>query len=115
MRSFETRRSCLLELTGEFGSPKTKKNRRVILISSALVRVLENQRARSNSANPEDLVFRTPKGTPLNNKNLYNRELSPACDRIGLRRISWYSFRHTHATLACKRGVSQDRSGSARA
>jgi integrase len=59
---------------------------------------LENQRARANSATPEDLVFQTAKGTPLNDKNLYNRELAPACDKIGQPRISWHSFRHTHAT-----------------
>lgn len=44
-------------------------------------------------------MFRTSKGTPLNPKNLYNRELAPACDQIGLPRVSWHSFRHTHATL----------------
>jgi integrase len=92
--------------TGEFGSPKTKKSRRVIPISSVLVGVLEKQRARSTSADPEELVFRTPKGTPLNDKNLYNRELAPTCDRIGLPRISWHSFRHTHATLLHANGAS---------
>src|SRR6202035_1213518 len=81
------------------GPPKTKSSRRVIPISSALAGVLESQRARSNSATPEDLVFQTAKGTPLNDKNLYNRELAPACDKIGQPRISWHSFRHTHATL----------------
>ena len=54
---------------------------------------------RANPATPEDLVFQTAKGTPLNDKNLYNRELAPACDRIEQPRISWHSFRHTHATL----------------
>ena len=44
-------------------------------------------------------MFRTSKGTPLNAKNLYNRELAPACDQIGQPRVSWHSFRHTHATL----------------
>ncbi len=82
--------------SGEFGPPKTKSSRRVIPISSALRRVLEDQRA---GTNPEDLVFQTPKGTPLSDKNLYNRELAPACDQIGQPRISWHSFRHTHATL----------------
>jgi integrase len=85
--------------SGEFGSPKTKSSRRVIPISSALAGVLESQRARANPATPEDLVFQTAKGTPLNDKNLYNRELAPACDRIEQPRISWHSFRHTHATL----------------
>jgi len=89
--------------SGEFGPPKTKSSRRVIPISSALRRVLEDQRA---GTNPEDLVFQTPKGTPLSDKNLYNRELAPACDQIGQPRISWHSFRHTHATLLHANGES---------
>jgi len=92
--------------SGEFGPPKTKSSRRVIPISSALRRVLEDQRARTNPATPEDLVFQTPKGTPLSDKNLYNRELAPACDQIGQPRISWHSFRHTHATLLHANGES---------
>ena len=48
---------------------------------------------------PDDLVFRTIKGTPLNDKDLYNREIAPACDRIKLPRFSWHAFRQTHATL----------------
>jgi integrase len=85
--------------SGEFGPPKTKSSRRVIPISSALRRVLEGQRARMAPETPEDLVFRTIRGTPLSDKNLYNRELAPACDRIKQPRVSWHSFRHTHATL----------------
>ena len=37
---------------------------------------------------------------------MYNRELAPACDRIGQPRISWHSFRHTHATLLHANGES---------
>jgi integrase len=85
--------------SGEFGPPKTRSSRRVIPISSALASVLESQRARADSTTPEDLVFQNAKRNPLNDKNLYNRELAPACDRIGQPRISWHSFRHTHATL----------------
>jgi integrase len=92
--------------SGEFGPPKTKRSRRVIPISSALRRVLDAQHALVNPASPEELVFRTPKGTSLNDKNLYNRELAPACDRIGQPRISWHSFRHTHATLLHANGES---------
>lgn len=79
----------------------------MIPISSALAGVLENHRARMNPTSPEELVFQTPKGTPLNAKNLYNRELAPACDhQIGQPRISWHSFRHTHATLLHNNGES---------
>ena len=51
-------------------------------------------------------MFATAKGTPLNSKNLYNRQLAPACDAIELPRISWHSFRHTHATLLHEAGES---------
>src|SRR6267142_5521517 len=95
---------CTIEVaetysSGEFGSPKTKSSYRVIPISSALRGILENHHASAKSTSPEDLVFQTTKGTPLNAKNLYNRELAPACDRIEQPRISWHSFRHAHATL----------------
>jgi integrase len=51
-------------------------------------------------------VFGTASGTPLNQKNLYNRVLAPACDRIKQPRVSWHSFRHTHATLLTEVGES---------
>lgn len=92
--------------SGEFGAPKTKSSRRVIPISSALTRVFESHRAPMNPSSLEELVFQTAKRTPLNPKNLYNRELAPACDQIGLPRISWHSFRHTHATLLHANGES---------
>jgi integrase len=38
--------------------------------------------------------------------NLYNRVLAPACDRIKELRVSWHSFRHTHATLLAESGES---------
>src|SRR5262249_15999339 len=77
-----------------------------IPISSALRRVLETQHAHMAPETPDNLVFRTAKGTPLNDKNLYNRELAPACDRIKEPRVSWHSFRHTHATLLHANGES---------
>lgn len=91
---------------GEFVTPKTRSSRRVIPISSALVGVLQKHRSEGKSSVPEDLVFQTSKGTPLNAKNLYNRDLAPACDQIEQPRVSWHSFRHTHATLLSEVGGS---------
>jgi integrase len=91
---------------GEFVTPKTKSSRRMIPMSSALADVLEKHRGEGGQCPPEALVFRTSKGTPLNAKNLYNRELAPACDQIGLPRVSWHSFRHTHAMLLGEVGGS---------
>jgi integrase len=90
--------------SGEFGPPKTRSSRRIIPMSSTLVGIFKQLRPQECA--PESLVFATWKGTPLNAKNLYNRQLAPACDAIELPRISWHSFRHTHATLLHEAGES---------
>ena len=83
----------------EFGSPK----RGVAAGSFRSARFCEPNLKRSarGSAMPvrTSWSFKTPRGTPLDAKNLYNRALAPACDRIEKPRISWHSFRHAHATL----------------
>jgi Zn-dependent alcohol dehydrogenase len=56
------------------------------------------ERAGTLMSSRDELVFRTRTGTPLSSKNLYNRELAPACDRIKQLRISSHSCWHTHAT-----------------
>ncbi len=91
---------------GAFGLPKTRSSNRVIPMSKFLISVLETHRTGKSSNSPEDLVFKTRTGTPLSSKNLYNRELAPACDRIKQPRVSWHSFRHTHATLLAEVGES---------
>jgi integrase len=89
-----------------FGTPKTRSSERVIPMSSALRQVLESHRTTCTWREPEDLVFCTNKGTPLSPKNLYNRALAPACDELGLPRISWHSFRHANGTWIGEVGES---------
>jgi integrase len=67
---------------------------------------LKFHRADRLSCKPDDLVFVTPKGTPLSAKNLYNREPAPACDQIKQPRVSWHSFGHTRATWLTEVGES---------
>ena len=89
-----------------FGTPKTRSSERVIPMSSALRQALEGHRTVCTYREPEDLVFCTNKGTPLSPKNLYNRALAPACDELGLPRISWHSFRHANGTWIGEVGES---------
>jgi integrase len=91
---------------GHFGSPKTRSSHRVIPMGETLSKTLALHRSRSILADPEHLVFATSRGTPLNSKNLYNRVLAPACDRIKEPRVSWHSFRHTHGTVLAEVGES---------
>jgi integrase len=93
-------------MDGDFGTPKTQSSNHVLPISSSLCEVFEAHRSVRKSSEPDDLLFTTPRGTPLSSKNLYNRELAPACDRIKEPRIWWHSFRHTHATLLTEVGES---------
>src|SRR5580692_13059502 len=76
------------------------------LYTGQFCEVFEAQRPDGAKTGPDDLLFTTPRGTPLSSKNLYNRELAPACDRIKEPRISWHAFRHTHATLLTDVGES---------
>jgi integrase len=92
--------------SGEFGTPKTRSSNRVIPISEFLRSLLESHRASVKTIAPNDLLFYTPTGTPVDKQNLYNRVLAPACDRIKQPRVSWHSFRHTHATLLTEVGES---------
>lgn len=81
-----------------FGPPKTRCSRRTIPISSALRALLLDQQRRSNGRDQNDLVFATCKGTPQSPKNLRNRVLEPTRKALGLPKISWHTFRYTHAT-----------------
>lgn len=84
--------------SGRFGPPKTKSSRRMVPISAALRSILLAQHNRCKDTGEQDLVFATCKGTPLSDKNLRNRFLEPARKALGLPRISWHTFRYTHAT-----------------
>jgi len=91
---------------GRFGSPKTRTSQRILPMSTVLSKALATHRSKSVFTENEDMVFATPKGTPLSSKNLYNRVLAPACDRIKEPRVSWHSFRHARATLLADSGES---------
>jgi integrase len=91
---------------GKFGTPKTKSSRRDVPISDTVREALLVQRSRSRQTGADDLIFTTPKQTPLNPKNLLRRQLRPACVALELPLVSWHSFRHTHATLLGEVGES---------
>ncbi len=91
---------------GKFGSVKAKSRRRDVPLSSSVVAALAALHARSRFVGPDDLVFVSRKGTPLNENNLMRRVLKPVAARLGMPWLSWHVFRHTHATLGEQIGMA---------
>jgi len=92
---------CVLEVResvykGHFSTPKTQSSHRKIPLSSQALQLLQDRRAMRPDAKAEDLVFMSRTGTPLRPDNVLKRIIRPACDWLGLPRIGWHTFRHTH-------------------
>jgi len=86
-----------------FSTPKSPNAIRTIDLTPKLKEVLELHRL-TCPAGPDDLVFCTKNGTPLNPHNMYNREFLPTLTRAGLRRIRFHDLRHTYTTLMIAQG-----------
>jgi len=81
-----------------FTTPKTKRSKRAVVLSPRLKEALENHKI-SCPVSPHDLVFCTPKGTPIEYRNMVRREFEPALVRAGLRKIRFHDLRHTYTAL----------------
>ncbi len=79
-------------------SGKTTHARRAVLLPSQLVAELREHRG-------VGLVFRTPKGTPLNLNNLRYRDFLPTIKRAGVPRIRIHDLRHFHASYLLANGA----------
>ncbi len=90
------------------GSVKTPSARRTVPLSPANRGVLDAWRARTEEGNaargPDDLVFATSGGTPVNPRNLL-RDHHRILERAGLPRMPFHALRHTHATMLLRAGV----------
>jgi len=83
---------------------KTRASRRKVFVDAVVLEALA--RLRPANSQPDDFVFRTRRGTPLNPNNIRNRVLHPACIGAGIPRVSWHNFRYTYATWANPTGES---------
>ena len=89
---------------GHASEPKTRASRRKGFVDRVVFEALA--RIRPVVVNPDDLVFHSERGTPLNPENVRNRVLHPACDRARIPRVGWHTFRYTYATWADPSGES---------
>ena len=63
-------------------------------------------RLRPEHVQPDDFVFHTERGTPMNPHNVLRRVIHPACKRAGIPPVSWHAFRYTYSTWADPTGES---------
>src|SRR5262249_38747029 len=53
----------------------------------------------------DGLIFRTPRGKPIHERNLVQRVFKPLLRRAGLPNLRLYDLRHSFATLALRAGT----------
>jgi len=95
------------------GEPKTKKSRRTIRLTEAVVRALrehltrqmEDMQRLGDLYRDQGLVFSSEVGTLINPTNLRKRSFTPLLKRAGLPSIRFHDLRHTCATLLLSRNV----------
>ncbi len=83
---------------GHFKPPKSKYGRRDVPIDFDLVRGLRKARADTDHDDERDLVFCTPRGTPLDYRNLLTRSFKPAAQEAGVPWAAFHTLRHTCAS-----------------
>jgi integrase len=83
---------------GRQAPPKTRASRRRVYVDNAVLEALA--RLRPAHSQPDDFVFHTERGTPLNPHNISRRVLRPACQRAGIPVVGWHNFRYTYSTWA---------------
>ena len=77
---------------------KTKSRRRILPIPDTLVSRLETYRRVSRFKGPDDLVFCTKNGTPIDYRLANRRQFKKLSAAIDVP-FSWHCFRHTAASL----------------
>jgi integrase len=89
---------------GKSAAPKTQASRRIVFVHQTVLDALAS--IRPANYQPDDFVFHTDRGTPLNPNNVLNRVVHPACKAAGIPRVSWHNFRYTYPTWANPTGES---------
>jgi integrase len=107
--SITVRRKRLRLASGEVieEDPKSDAGRRKVALPATLVDELVQHRVSHRpSAEPDDYVFVSPTGEPLERSNFRHRVWLPATRSIGLEGLRFHDLRHTAGTLAARTGAT---------
>jgi integrase len=90
---------------GRVEPPKSRRGRRSVVLPAPLVVKLRDHLA-GLDPRPEQLVFTSARGTPLDPDNLRKRKLKPLMEEVGASWAGWHTLRHTFASLQIANGVN---------
>ena len=88
-----------------FDTPKTTAGNRFVPIAATLLEQLQQYRKQSKRQEPDDLIFSARNGRPVSQKNLLDRHIGPACEKLKLRRATWITFRRTYSSWSHQKGI----------
>jgi integrase len=95
-----------LDRSGRDVPPKTRHSVRDVVLMTGLAEALRAHRERSRFRGPEDYVFASQVGTPLQRRNVWRQALEPAYSKAGIERLRWHDLRHTFASLLIGGGAN---------
>ena len=93
---------------GEIGKTKTEGSMGYVTLSGSLESDLREWRYECGSPGPEDLIFRSKRGRPIDSWNWLRRTLKPAAGRAGIMGITLQALRRTFAKQMQKCGTVKD-------
>jgi integrase len=88
---------------GHEAGTKTKRSNREIHLHDNLVGVLKAHKPPSEE--PENHLFVTPEGTPIDESNFYKREWLPTLKRLNIRPRPFYNTRHSYTSFMLSIGA----------
>jgi integrase len=89
---------------GRFQQPKTPGSVRAVALTPTLVSALRRYRLASRFKADDELIFPSERGTPLDGRNLVQRQFAPALRKAGLPHMRFHDLRHTYASLLIAQG-----------
>jgi len=108
-RDLDEERQCLFVreavYEGKFGTPKTAAGTRQIPLSEAAMKLMVDWREQVKRREPEALMFSTWSGKPISPNNVVRRWIVPACEALGIARVTWLTLRRTYSSWAHEKGV----------
>jgi integrase len=108
-RDLDEQRQCLIVreavYEGRFGTPKTAAGVRQIPLSEAAMNLIVEWGTHAKRREPEALMFSTWSGKPISPNNVVRRWIVPACDGLGIARVTWLTLRRTYSSWAHEKGV----------